>query len=66
MDATVHAAVWLHVALMIGGGVARVTVARGRAQASRADAREVGDGRGFTWSPVLTPRSVGVRIGLPY
>lgn len=62
----VHWASDYPLALMIGGGVARVTVARGRAQASRADARAVGDGRGFTWSPVLTPRSVGVRIGLPY
>ena len=49
---------------------ARVTVARGRAQLSAAangsdDTSREGR-RGFTWSPLLTPRAVGVTVGLPY
>lgn len=66
----VHWASDYPLALLIGGGVARVTVARGRAQLSAAangsdDTSREGR-RGFTWSPLLTPRAVGVTVGLPY
>lgn len=63
----VHWASDYPLALMIGGGVARVTVARGRAQvqARRESAAGAAD-RGFSWSPIVTPRAVGVRVALPY
>ncbi len=51
-------------ALLIGGGVARVTVARGRAEVRRDGSAAVH--RGFSWSPLVTPSAVGVRLGLPY
>lgn len=63
----VHWASDYPLALMIGGGVARVTVARGRAQVQeRLDAAAGRPDRGFTWSPLLSPRAVGVTVGLPY
>lgn len=63
----VHWASDYPLALMIGGGVARVTVARGRSQLrERLDAATGGSNRGFTWSPLLSPRVVGVTVGLPH
>ncbi|MEO6444233.1 MAG: phosphatase PAP2 family protein [Gemmatimonadaceae bacterium] len=59
----VHWASDYPLALLIGGGVARVTVARGRAVLRE---RERGDGRGFSWSPILSPSAVGVSIQLPH
>ncbi|HEX4934872.1 MAG TPA: phosphatase PAP2 family protein, partial [Gemmatimonadaceae bacterium] len=59
-------------ALLIGGGVARVTVARGRAQlqaaggGAAASSEPARGARGFTWSPLVTPRAVGLTVGLPY
>lgn len=70
----VHWASDYPLALLIGGGVARVTVARGRAQlsqggtgdASALDATPTRGKRGLTWSPLVTPRAVGFSVGLPY
>lgn len=63
----VHWASDYPLALMIGGGVARVTVARGRAQVQeRLDGAAGRPDRGFTWAPLVTPRAVGVTVGLPY
>ncbi len=69
----VHWASDYPLALLIGGGVARVTVARGRAQVQAAAMRGAGGEapsgsgrRGFTWSPLVSPRAVGVTVGLPY
>jgi len=66
----VHWASDYPLALLIGGGVAHVTVARGRTRV-RSRGAEGDEGasrpaRGFTWSPLLAPQAVGVRIGLPY
>ncbi|MEP7382651.1 MAG: phosphatase PAP2 family protein [Gemmatimonadota bacterium] len=66
----VHWASDYPMALLIGGGVARVTVARGRTAVtlrnehglSAPDASQ----RGFSWTPLVTSRAVGVRVGLPY
>ncbi|MCC6930425.1 MAG: phosphatase PAP2 family protein [Gemmatimonadaceae bacterium] len=68
----VHWASDYPLALLIGGGVARVTVARGRAQlspggsASELAPTPTRGKRGFTWSPLVTPRAVGLSVGLPY
>ncbi len=80
----VHWASDYPLALMIGGGVAHVTVARGRAalpsprepqgeSSPGAGAGRSGrtgltgrTGRGYSLSPIVTPRAVGVRVGLPY
>lgn len=63
----VHWASDYPLALMIGGGVARVTVARGRAQVQEEVGAAAGrPNRGFTWSPLISPRAVGVTLGLPY
>ena len=72
----VHWASDYPLALLIGGGVARVTVARGRAQLSPGrsgdasgaptDAVPTRGKRGLTWSPLVTPRAVGFSVGLPY
>lgn len=66
----VHWASDYPLALLIGGGVARVTVARGRTTVRTDAPAQVHDPnrveRGFTWSPLLTPRTVGVRVGLPF
>lgn len=62
----VHWASDYPLALLIGGGVARVTVARGRAQVTGAGAGSEAARRGFSWAPLLSAHAVGVRVGLPY
>lgn len=62
----VHWASDYPLALLIGGGVARVTVARGRAEVTGGGGAGDGAHRGFSWSPLLSANAVGVRVGLPY
>ena len=56
-------------ALLIGGGVARVTTARGRTALLRGAAGSdpaFGRARGASWSPILSPSAVGISITLPH
>lgn len=66
----VHWASDYPLALLIGGGVARVTVARGRTLVRTDELGNTQDPRrterGFSWTPLVTPWAVGVRVGLPY
>lgn len=64
----VHWASDYPLALLIGGGVARVTVARGRMvlrERGSVASGASGDNRGFSWTPILSPSAVGVSITLP-
>lgn len=62
----VHWASDYPLALLIGGGVARVTVARGRAEVRAAGEASETARRKLSWEPLLSPTAVGVRVGLPY
>lgn len=62
----VHWASDYPLALLIGGGVARVTVARGRAEMRAGGEERESARRSLKWEPLVSPYAVGVRVGLPY
>lgn len=60
----VHWASDYPLALLIGGGVARVTVARGRTKVESGSAGADANHR-LSWTPIVSPRAVGVSLTLP-